>query len=318
MSEDATSTPRETAGLSVNSQAAVPEQIKARPSETAGAHSRARGQGHPRPHKSANTAYWLTVSFGFLYFAVILAYFVWLLFSAATINGQRATVAILLVGIGITTLCAVIWAGHVIGIRSISRATAAAIWTAMIASILATSATVYKGILVSPPHVGIEKFMLLDESEVIEDKPQHFSLKDLKPKPNSDYNIQDASSDKTRDVTIAVAVVVWRFDRDSVGKYDVHGEISLVSTEDDLQDAGELPITTKDDDFEQRPIIQNLTLPKVTAFLGPLKDKCVYIQVLRKFNPSIIKPGPKELRVRIKDNLNHTYDEASQRVTFRN
>jgi hypothetical protein len=214
----------------------------------------------PAPAKaprSAETFYWSIVVFGFLYLGAILAYLAWLLLSGAVrdqfpnLNAQRASIAILMVGIGTTIQGVVLWAGHVTRIRLIGRGAADAIWAVMIASFLATSATVYKGILVSFPHVVIDRFVLLDESEVEEDEHQRLWLKDLKLRTSYDYNIQNQLSD-SKDVTMAFALVVSDFERESTGSYDLRGGVSLLSTMDDLQDAGELPTTTKDADFRQR------------------------------------------------------------------
>jgi hypothetical protein len=227
-------------------------------------------------------------------------------------------------GVGVASQCVILWVGHVARINIIGRRVAAAIWTALILSLLGTTATIYGRTVISPKHVRIEKMLLLDDSEVVVEKApdgsDHARLKDFKVRSNYDYKVA-VSPGGERDVIIAFACVVSDFQRDDFGNIDVEGEAALTGGDNDLKDFGSLR-THRDDrtdegSIRQMPATQNINLKTIKQVLGPPKDKIWFIHILRKFHIDVLKPGAKELRITIRDKKNYTVTEAVQRIVIR-
>jgi len=252
--------------------------------------------------------YWLGVAAAVACFSINLA-----VSAIRGVNAQAAGLAILLLGIGITTLCVILWVGHITGIRPIQGRIAGAIWAVLIVSVLGTSAAAYKALL-APQHVRIDKFVLLDESAVSEDAQHHLSFARFTVRPNYDYAVaQDTGGN---DITIAFGLIVSDFQRDS-GSFNVDGEVTLSSTNGELLDKGDLPSATNDNYVKDRPIIQKLDPKDVERVLGRARGKVLFIQILRRFNQAVLDKGHKSLRVVIRDRKNSTWDEVTQPVVLR-
>jgi len=234
-----------------------------------------------------------------------------------TLNAHVAGIAILLVGIGITTLCVILWIGHVTGIKPISGRIAWGIWITLIASFLGTTAAAYKTVLTFQQPATIEKFILLDESAAAPTTDGGFTLNDVQARTNNYYTIPPATKTRPIDVVIAFGAVVSGFQRDAAGNFNVKGEVSLSTAGGELQDVGPLPIATNDNYFQARPIIQKLGKPKVEQILGSGDGKILYVQVLAKFPAAVLDKGPKTLRLEITDAKSSACSEATQSLVFR-
>jgi hypothetical protein len=263
-----------------------------------------------KPPVFASNVYWLGIAFAVVCLSVNLA-----ISALRGADAQTAGIAILLLGIGITTLCVILWIGHVTGIRPIQGKIALAIWTILIASVLGTSAAAYKTALIQQ-HVTIERLILLDESEVFTDAQNHLRLKTLMPRQNYDYTAT-TNGKGVRDITIAFGIVVSGFQRDLSGNFDIDGKISFSSEGAELLDSGDLLPTTDDGYMKERPILKNLNMENVEQVFGPIKGKVLYIQVLREFQQPVLDKASKELRITIRDKHNSTYSDISQRVALR-
>jgi len=243
------------------------------------------------PPPFATFAYWLSI-------ALIL---VFLLLNLALALIRGSTSSFVLLGIAVSTLCVILWGGHVTKVCPIAKGTAAAIWATLILSLLATSATLVRRII-APPELKVNEVIWLNDSYIQRDERGDPFLTRFERKQNSSYQII-TGSDGTKDATIPFAFIVSGFQTDDAGNFQVKAEATFFGT-DQAADFSPLPKEEKDY-LKKMPLIKRLAVEDIVKEVGPLREKALYLTIADHFKPWIMNSGEKSLHLVVTDELSH-------------
>lgn len=254
-----------------------------------------------QPPRFAVWSYWASISLVILFLLANLF--------LAIYSGN--VIPFVLLGIAATTVCVILWVGHVTMVRAIDKRFAFTIWTTLILSLLTTTAGVYRRVS-TPPAITIESVLWLNDANLQSDNQGRVWINKLEVKQRNHYPIRGVSTG-TKDVTLPLLFLISGFQKDDTGNFRVDAVITVFSNDD--QDSYTEPENDKGY-LSQRSIIQRIGVPNIEKVVGSIKGKVVYITVFDQFNQKLLSPGKKRVHILVRDKIAHTYTEYDTDVFF--
>lgn len=264
---------------------------------------RGRSSGIPKYFK---VIYWLGIS------SIIFGWLIYVPF--ILINRVSVGLGIAHIGITVIILCLVLWAGEATQYRPLSRRLSVAISASFIASVLATGAVGFRNSFL-PQHIKVEKFTLLKEAYVKFDENKNPYLTDFEPRPNTYYELKNL-----KDFKMAFAIVASNFQQTTNGDFDVRGDVVLYNSSKMVADIGQLPKTSTTEEWTSRSIPSKLPAEKtkkISDVLGKVDGKMVFIQIIEQISEGVLTENNLELKIRLYDFANYSFDEKTTQLTLR-
>lgn len=247
--------------------------------------------------------YWLGICSVMVVWSLYVPYIV--------VNRTSAVTVIPLFGITVIILCLLLWVGDATQYRSLRRSISLGIWSSFIVSVLLTGAVVVRSSFL-PQHIKVEKFTLLNEAYVKLDENKNPYLNEFQVRPNNYYELKNV-----KDFKMAFAIVASDFQHKADGNFEVGGDIVLYNSSKMVADIGQLPKTSKIEEWKSRTIPIKLMPEKIKAIpsvLGNIEGKMIFIQIIHQISEAVLTENNLELKVRLYDFANQSFDE--QNVQF--
>lgn len=270
--------------------------------------------GADEPPRYVKLLYWIGLC-GVI--AGFVLHFLFVAFSSAWSNYtavRGAGTVILLVGVGVTLICVILWVGHITNVRPVSPWVARAIWFALIVSVLGISVGVYKNTFASTEPLHFELKLLNEQHVKVENDTPY--LTGFEEKANKYYTLIPNTCNPypgkgQNDVIIPIVAIISNFQQRADGSISVTGWISFSGDGSSLADIGLISETTTKDAWKTYQAIHALKIADIERVTGPTQDKIIYTNILRCLHTSVLGIGKRTLTVMIEDEVSHTYATQS-------
>lgn len=222
--------------------------------------------------------------------------------------GRATTRFVLLLGSGVTLMCALLWIGSTISVIKIPKNTTTAIWSVLIAGILGTTVSVFRQQLIGARRIlTIERLLLLNEANVsIKDGVD--VLKSLKQRNNADY--------KRGQEKILFCAIIGGYSVSASGSIDIQVE-TMVYDSNELA-ASLMPKRHYSNPLHWKDKIYARDKASFEAVVGNIaEDKTLVIGMVEKI-PSYISDGLVELRITVRDCLTLAVAQGTREICLHN
>lgn len=244
----------------------------------------------------------------FFYAAIASVVIVWIygftLLARGKISASSTSKYLLLLGSGITLVCAILWLGDILSENiAIEDNAATAIWGTLISGILATSLAVYKqqfsGVKAS---LKIENLLLLDEHRAFPDGNE--DLKKLFQRNNANY--------KRGEEKVLFCAIISGFQEKAGGTIDLQIE-TLVFDNNNLA-ASLLPKGHSSDPDRWKTKSYADSVKNIIGDVDKMPSDFTLVIGMIEDIPNFINNGLIELQVTVIDNLSHLVSRRSKEI----
>lgn len=212
---------------------------------------------------------------------------------------------VLLLGSGVTLVCAILWTGNAVEAITISSGTSKAIWAVLISGVLATSAAVFKQELTGAKEIfRVDRFVLLDERVVLSEDGTE--LRRLDRRNNTDYN---RGSEK-----IIFCGVLRGFAINASGRMDV--QIEVMVCDNNHLSASMLPTGEYSNPLHWKSKPYGKDEGQVTEITGGISgNETLFIGMVENI-PSFINDGMVDVRVIATDRITGACAQDSKGIVL--